>query len=153
GLSLGIDARTLLAHESDGLGGWGMSVGLEWDPRPDTRRGPTISMRQAYGGPSSGGLDALFLPDPLEGRVGGIDGSRASFEAAYGLSVFGGRFTGTPHAGCGFSGEAHDCNVGWRLTPETRSAPDVSIGAKATRSESGAGDPESVFGIELNARW
>jgi len=77
----------------------------------------------------------------------------AAFEAAYGLPAFGGRFTGTPHAGCEVSGEARDCPVGWRLGPEAPNAPDVSLGAKATRSEDGTDAPVGSFGIDLTVRW
>ncbi|MDE2791604.1 MAG: hypothetical protein OXI81_14455, partial [Paracoccaceae bacterium] len=64
-----------------------------------------------------------------------------------------GRFTGTPHAGCGVSGDARNCTVGWRLTPEARGAPDLSFGARATRRESGADAPKGEFGIEAAVRW
>ena len=118
GISLDVSGRTLLAHGNDDLEDWGVSASVSWDPAPDTRRGPTISMRQALGGSATGGLDRLLAPDPLEARTGSADASRTSFEAAYGLPAFGGRFTGTPHAGCGVSGETRDCTVGWRIAPE-----------------------------------
>ena len=154
GISLDVSGRTLVAHGNDDLEDWGVSASVSWDPFPETRRGPAISMRQAYGGSATGGLDALLSPDPLDpARAGGVEGARTAFEAAYGLPAFGGRFTGTPHAGCGVSGDVRDCTVGWRLSPEARGAPDLSFGARATRRESGANAPQGVLGIDLVTRW
>ena len=155
GLSLDVSGRRLFAHEDGDLKDWGVSASLTWDPSPATRRGPTISMRQAWGGSPAGGLDALLVPDALDldSRIAGDASPRAAFEAAYGLPAFGGRFTGTPHAGCEVSGEARDCTVGWRLGPEAPNAPDVSLGAKATRSEDGTDAPVGSFGIDLTVRW
>ena len=154
GFSLDVSGRTLVAHGNDDLEDWGVSASVSWDPFPETRRGPAISMRQAYGGSATGGLDALLSPDPLDpARAGGVEGARTAFEAAYGLPAFGGRFTGTPHAGCGVSGDARDCTVGWRLSPEARGAPDLSFGARATGREDGTGSAEGEFGIDLTVRW
>ncbi|MDE0344527.1 MAG: hypothetical protein OXI66_01935, partial [Boseongicola sp.] len=89
----------------------------------------------------------------LEARTGSVDGARTGFEAGWGLPAFGGRFTGTPHAGCGVSGETRDCTVGWRLTPEARGAPDLSFGTRATRREDATGAPESELGVDLTVRW
>ncbi|MDE0033616.1 MAG: hypothetical protein OYL41_02250 [Acidobacteriota bacterium] len=43
--------------------------------------------------------------------------------------------------------------VGWRLTPEAASAPDLSFGLKATRRESNTAEPEHTVGVEAVARW
>ena len=75
GLSLDVSGRTLVAHGNDDLEDWGVSASVSWDPFPETRRGPTVSMRQAYGGSATGGLDALLSPDPLDpARAGGVEG-------------------------------------------------------------------------------
>ncbi|MYE00496.1 MAG: hypothetical protein F4Y03_04345 [Alphaproteobacteria bacterium] len=74
-------------------------------------------------------------------------------EAAWGLPVLGNRFTGSPWMGLGLAAGARDYSLGWRLTPEAATAPDVSFGLKATRRESDTADPEHSVGIEVGARW
>ena len=154
GLSLDLSGRTLLAHGNDDLKDRGFSAALAYDPAPATQRGASLSLRQDFGGRATGGLDALFAPDPLDDRTGGGEAtSRWAVEAAYGLPAFGGRWTGSPHAGFGLSTGARDYSVGWRLTPEAANAPDLSFGVRATRRESDVQAAEHTFGVELTARW
>ena len=153
GLSLDVSGRTLLAHENDDLKDRGMSASLAFDPAPATQRGPSFSLRQDFGGQASGGLDALFNPAPLEDRTGSEATSRWSMEAAYGVPAFGGRFTGSPHVGLGLATGARDYSLGWRLTPEAATAPDLSFGLKATRRESDTAAPEHTVGVEATMRW
>ena len=154
GLSLDLSGRTLIAHGNDDLEDRGYSASLSYDPAPATKRGPSLTLTQDWGGQAQGGLDALFTPDPLEDRTGnGEATSRWAMEAAYGLPVLGGRFTGSPHVGFGLATAARDYTIGWRLTPEAASAPDLSFGLKAVRRENDTADPEHTFGIELTAKW
>ena len=153
GLSLDISGRTLIAHGNDDLKDRGYAASLAFDPDPATKRGPSLSLRQEFGGQASGGLDALFQPATLEDRTGGEATSRWSMEAAYGFPAFGGRWTGSPHAGLGLATGARDYSLGWRLTPEGRTAANVSFGVKATRRESAAQTPEHTVGFEITARW
>ena len=156
GLSLDLSGRTLIAHEDSDFEDRGYAASLAYDPAPATARGPSLSLRQDWGGQATGGLDALFAPDPLAERAG--DGttaatSRWTMEAAYGFPVFGDRFTGSPHVGFGLSTGARDYSVGWRLTPEAATAPDLSFGLRATRRESDAAEAEHTVGIEITTRW
>ncbi len=154
GLSLDLSGRTLIAHGNDDLEDRGYSASLAYDPAPATKRGPSLTLTQDWGGQAQGGLDALFAPDPLEDRTGsGEATSRWAMEAAYGLPVLGGRFTGSPHVGFGLATAARDYTIGWRLTPEAASAPDVSFGLKATRRESDGAAPEHTAGFEATLRW
>ena len=153
GLSLDLSGRALLARENDDLKGRGYSARLGFGPAPATRRGPSLGLRQETGGRAREGLDALFAPDPPRDRTGGAAASRWTMEAAYGFPAFGGRFTGSPHVGFGLSAGARDYSLGWRLTPEAGTAPDVSFGLSATRGESGARAPEHTVGFEITARW
>ena len=153
GLSLDLSGRTLLTHENDDLKDQGFSAQFGFDPAPATRRGPSLSLRQDFGGQAQGGLDALFAPDPLEDRTGSEATSRWAMEAAYGFAVFGGRFTGSPHVGLGLATGSRDYSVGWRLTPEAATAPDVSFGLKAVRREGDTADPEHTVGFEIRATW
>ena len=153
GLSLDLSGRTLLAHGNDDLKDRGFSAALAYDPAPATKRGASLSLRQDFGGRAQGGLDALFAPDPLEDRTGSEAASRWALEAAYGLPAFGGRWTGSPHAGFGLATGGRDYSLGWRLAPEAANAPDLSFGVKATRRESDTQAAEHTFGVELTARW
>ena len=154
GLSLDLSGRTLIAHGNDDLEDRGYSASLSYDPAPATKRGPSLTLTQDWGGQAQGGLDALFTPDPLEDRTGnGEATSRWAMEAAYGLPVLGGRFTGSPHVGVGLATAARDYTIGWRLTPEAASAPDLTFGLKATRRESDGARAEHTAGFEATLRW
>ena len=155
GLSLDVSGRTLIAHGNDDLKDRGFAASLAFDPDPASERGLSLALRQEMGGQARGGLDALFRADPLEDRTGsGETAARWTAEAAYGLPVFGGRFTGSPHVGLGLATAARDYSVGWRLTPAANAnAPDISFGVRATRRESDTAMPEHTVGFEINARW
>ena len=153
GLSLDVSGRALIAHGNDELKDRGFAVALAFDPDPATQRGPSLSLRQEFGGQASGGLDALFQPATLEDRTGSEAAGRWSMEAAYGFPAFGGRWTASPHVGLGLATAARDYSLGWRLTPEAASAPDLSFGLKATRRESDTDAPEHTAGVEFTARW
>ena len=153
GLILDVSGRTLLAHENGDLEDRGFSAALGFDPDPATQRGPSLSLRQDFGGRASGGLDALFTPAPLEDRTGSEATSRWTMEAAYGLPAFGGRFTGSPHVGLGLATDTRDYSLGWRLTPEGASAPDLSLGVKATLREGDTHAPVHTLGFEATMRW
>ena len=153
GLSLDVSGRTLIAHEDGALEDRGFAAALGFDPRPETERGPSFSLRQDFGGQASGGLDALFQSAPLDERSGSEATSRWTAEAAWGLPAFGGRYTGSPHAGLGLATGARDYTLGWRWTPHGASAPVLSFGLEATRRESDGAAPEHALGFEASARW
>ena len=155
GLNLDLSGRTLLAHRDDDLKDRGFAASLAFDTDPGSERGPSFSLGQSFGGSPEGGLDALFAVNPLENRAGGGEtDTRWTAEAAWGFPAFGGRFTGSPHAGLGLSAGTRDYTLGWRLAPAANTnAPDVSFGAKATRRERDAAPPEHIIGLEAGARW
>ena len=152
GLTLDVSGRTLIAHENGDLEDRGFAAALGFDPRPETERGPSFSLRQDFGGQAQGGLDALFQSAPLDERSGSEATSRWTAEAAYGLPAFGGRWTASPHAGLGLSPDARDLTLGWRWTPAENAHP-LSFGLKATRRESDGAAPEHALGFEASARW
>ena len=154
GLSLDVSGRTLIAHGNDDLKDRGYAASLAFDPAPATGRGPSLSLRQEFGGQARGGLDALFQPATLEDRTGSEAASRWAMEAAYGFPAFGGRWTGSPHVGLGLATAARDYSVGWRLTPAANAnAPDLSFGLRATRRESDTAQAEHTVGFEVRATW
>ena len=157
GLTLDLSGRTLVAHDDGGLEDRGVSARLSYDPEPSSGRGLSLSLGQDWGGRSAGGLDALFQPEPLEDRAGSGGGheatSRWGMEAAWGLPVLGGRFTGSPYMGLGLATGARDYSLGWRLAPEAATAPGLSFGLRATRRESDTAPAEHTVGVELSASW
>ena len=153
GLTFDVSARTLLTHDAEGREDRGVAAQLAFDPDQASARGLSLGLTQDWGGQAAGGLDALFSDAPLEDRTGsGMAESRWVAEAAYGLPVFGGRFTGSPHMGLGLATGARDYTLGWRLEPAA-GAPAVSFGVQATRRESDGTVPEHTVGFEINARW
>ncbi len=153
GLSLDLSGRTLIAHEDDDLEDRGVSAALAFDPDPATERGAALSVRQDFGGPAEGGLEALFTPAPLADRPGGEARARWTLEAAYGLPALGGRFTGSPHAAVRLAPDTRDYTLGWRLTPHAATAPDLTVGLRATRHEPASTPPVHTLGVEATVRW
>ena len=157
GLTLDLSGRTLVAHDDGGLEDRGVSARLSYDPEPSSGRGLSLSLGQDWGVRSAGGLDALFRPEPLEDRAGSGGGheatSRWAMEAAWGLPVLGGRFTGSPYMGLGLATGARDYSLGWRFRPEAANALGLSFGLRATKRESDAQAPEHTVGGEIAVRW
>ena len=167
GLSLEFRARGLLAHESSGFREWGASAGLAWDPRPDTDRGLSLSLRQGWGVSPTGGMDALLGRETLAGLAAndnagpGAAASGNGFKASsrleagigYGIAMFGGAFTGTPHAGFGLSETGRDYRLGWRLTSAVPGDPGFEIGLEATRGENDNAPAEHGLMLRGTIRW
>ena len=154
GLSLDVSGRMLLAHVDADLKDWGFSAALAFDPAPATKRGASLNLRQDFGGQSRGGLDALFQPATLADRTGSGEATSSwALEAAYGFPAFGGRWTGSPHAGLVLATGARDYSVGWRFAPEAADASDFTFDLKATRRENDATEAEHTVGFEVNVRW
>ncbi|MXW35765.1 MAG: hypothetical protein F4Z60_09725 [Chloroflexi bacterium] len=157
GLAMGAGARILAVHEASGYRERGASATFSWDPRPETRRGPTLSLKQDLGDPSSG-VDALFGRDALAGTAGDGAGSGSGrFEGTfgYGLPVFGGAFVGTPNLGLGLSDDGRDVRLGWRLDRERARAPDFRLSIDATRREPDGDGARRGHGVSLTGafRW
>ena len=153
GLTVDVEGRTLLAHEADGLKDRGYSASVAFDPRPGTDRGPSLSLRQDWGGQASGGLDTLFAADPLEDRAGSEATSRWTLEAAWGFAALGDRFTASPHAGLGLAQGSRDYTIGWRLAPAAAAAPNLSLGLEATRRETDGAETGHHVGVEMSFSW
>ena len=149
GFSMDLSARKLIAHDDDDFEENGLAASFIFDPRPESARGLSVSLRQDSG-EATGGVDALFMPQALERQEGG--GTATTAEAAYGLAALSGRFTIAPHARLRMDDHARDYTLGWRLTPE-RGAPDLSLGLEATRREHGSAAPVHGVGVGLTLRW
>ncbi len=161
GIALDLKARGLVAHEAPGFREWGASASLAWDPRPSTDRGLALTLRQSWGGSPTGGMDALLGRETLAGLAANENGDttasagRLEAELGYGIAMFEGGFTGTPHLGVGLSDTGRDYRLGWRLTSARRGGPGLEIGLAATRSETANDDEAPQHGLMLRGaiRW
>ena len=145
GLSMSLDGRTLALHEDGAFGSWGLSLGLSWDPRPETRRGWSLSARQSFGGASSGGVDALLGPEAFPGlpEAGAEDWS---LEAAWGT----GRGHGMVASPYGRADASGSLRLGWRIEPDADHAADASLDLWAGPGTDGHG---REAGAGLQWRW
>ena len=149
GLSLGIDARRLLAHESDGLGGWGMSVDLEWDPRPETKRGWSARLSRSHGGASTGGVAALLDPSAFPEAQDDGDGAWRA-EAAHGRAMANGMVGGPYARASGTLGAKGEVRTGYRIGPDADHAEDATLDLWA---EPRTGEGGRAVGAGLEWRW
>lgn len=74
----------------------------------------------------------------LEGKLG------------YRLGLFDDRFTGTPNLGFGFSDDARDHRIGWRLVSVVPNGPGFEINLDATRKEAAGGSAPPAHGVTLS---
>ncbi len=153
GLALNVEGRTLLTHRDEEFRDQGVAASFVYDPDPATPRGPSVTLRQDWGGQATGGLEALFASAPLTQRTGAAaTRSRWATEAAWGFPAFGGRFTGSPHVGVGLAAGARDYTLGWRLVPATTQSA-LSLALQATRRELDAAPPVHTVGLEVTTQW
>ena len=169
GVTADLQGRGLLTHEASGFREVGFSGSLAFDPSPSSGRGLSLSLSQTLGAPASGGVDALYGRDTMAGLGGADDLGGATGDAGtldplgrrrlearvgYGLSAFGGRFTGTPELGFGLSESGRDYRLGWRLTPEGGNAGSFEFSLEATRREAATGEgAEHGMGVRATMRW
>ena len=163
GVTADLRGRGLLGHEASGFREFGLSGSLAFDPSPSSDRGLSLSLSQTLGASATGGVDALYGRDTMAG-LGGADAGAGAVDSAgrrrlearagYGVSVFGGRFTGTPELGFGLSESGRDYRLGWRLTPAGGNAGSFEFGVEATRREAANGDEsEHELGVRATIRW
>ena len=119
GISGELKGRTLLTHAEQDFQDQGLALSFSWDPSPSNNLGPSLSMRHAMGGQATGGMDALLNPVAMELPDGYGSSSGQSLEAqlAYGLAVFGERFTLTPALGLALTPDSRRYSLRWALQP------------------------------------
>ena len=122
GLSVSLDGRALALHEDRDARDWGLSVSLEWDPRPETRIGPSVIATRGWGGAPSGGVAALLDPETIPGAEDAASGGAGSLglEMAWGTDLSGWRhgMTGSAYGRVSGGGDAEEVRLGWRLAPD-----------------------------------
>ena len=153
GFSVSLEGRGLLTHEAKGLGDTGFGASVAWDQAPSSKRGLSLTLRHSAGGPATGGTEALFSREVMDGLAANGN-QRLEGRVGYGLAVYGDRFTGTPELGYGRSDRGRDLSLGWRLTREGREAGSFEASLETTRRETANdNDPEHGIGFRLTARW
>ena len=158
GLTVSLDGRGVLTHEASGLRDRGIAGTLAWNPPPSTGRGPKLTLSQTFGAGAASGKDALLSRTTLEGLAANDNGAgqrRLEARFGYGFGMFGGRFTGTPEIGLGFSDAGRDYSLGWRLTRAGSAPGSLELSIDATRRESvnDNAPPEHGIGARLTARF
>ncbi|MDE0521019.1 MAG: fibronectin type III domain-containing protein [Boseongicola sp.] len=123
GLTVSVDGRALALHEDRDLKDWGLAVSLEWDPRPETRLGPSVIATRGWGDAPAGGVAALFEPEAIPGADDASGGGSGSLglEMAWGTDLSGWRrgMTGSAYGRVSGSPDAEDLRLGWRIAPDT----------------------------------
>ena len=164
GLTLSLEGRGVLTHETAGLRDRGVAGTLAWNP-PPAGRGPQLTLTLSIGAGASGSKDALLSRTTLEGLAANDDGAggndelksrRLELKFGYGLSAFGDRFTWTPEVGVDLSDTGRDYSLGWRLVRGAGSGGgSLDLSFEATRRESANDDtpPVHEVGLRLTARF
>ena len=162
GIQAELRGRGLLTHESKGLRERGVSGSFAWEPGQGTGRGPKLTVTQTYGGPASGGADALLGRETVAGPAANDSGDggelrsrRLELKYGYGFSAFGDGFTSTPGIGMGLSDTGRDYSLGWRLTRVAGDDRSLEFSFEARRRENANDNagPEHAIGLRLSARF
>ncbi len=152
GLALNVEGRTLLTHREEAFQDQGVAASFVFDPDPATPRGPSLTLRQDWGGQATGGVEALFAANPLAQRQSTTATRRWAADMAWGFPAWDGAFTSSPLVGLGLAPGSRDYRLGWRLVPAT-AASAFALEVQATRREPDAAIPEHRVGLELSTRW
>ena len=153
GLAVDVEGRTLVLHEAKRFTHSGFAASLTFDPDLTSLLGPSLTLTHRLGGPSNGGMDALFA-ETLPGSGGnGSGGGQWQAEAAYGMALFRGRFIGAPTLGYTLSGQSNDYRLGWRLTPAGVNSLPVSAEVGAMRREVVGAEADHGVTFNLRSQW
>ena len=149
GLSLGLNARALVAHEAEGVEEWGLSGSLRFNPSPGSGRGASLTLTPSWGAdrPRPSGI----APSP-PGAGSPPRDARLDADFGYGLPALAGRFTGTPYLGIGLSRDARQVRAGWRLTQARSGAAEVTLRLEAARHDRAGAAAEHVTGLRFALR-
>ena len=153
-LRFGFRTRAVLDHGSNGITkNKGFSAAIAYDPNPTSERGLSASLRQDAGIGAPEGMNALLAPVGYDSAFAQDGSNNWTAEAAYGLPALDGRFTGSPHVGFGSSELGQKLRVGWRLTPESSSAPDLTFDANTSLVRGNDRSMEQAAEVEVVIRW
>ena len=157
GLSAEIRGRGLLTHDSRGFRDRGLSGAFGWAPG-EAGKGPSVTLTQTLGAPSSGGADALLGRRHLGGLApddGAPTDRRLELRAGYGFTVLDDRFAMTPELGLGLGNGQREYTLGWRLglAQGGTAALDASLEAARRETANDNGAAEHAAGFRVTARW
>ena len=152
GLSLGLSGRTLALHEDGAFEDWGLSVVLEYDPTPDTKRGFAARLSHDLGGAASGGREALLGPDSFPGLNEATGGADWQLEAAYGVSRGQGR-VGSSYMALRGADAAEAARLGYRIEPDAPHAEDMSVDLWTEPDMQGSAGTGHSLGMDLKLKW
>ena len=156
GLSLGLNGRALVLHETPELTEWGASGWLAWDPNPSSELGPALTVSPSIGAPAEGGAAQLWSRETLAG----LDGSdpmvangtgRVDARFGYGMPLAGG--VGVPWAGIGVSEREREYRLGYAFHAGDPSATDLRIELVAARREPTNAEPEHTLSVQSTVSW
>ncbi len=148
-LSILVEGRTLAVHEEGAFRDWGVTFGLSWDPRPDTREGFSATFGYDLGNGTSG-EDALLGAETYPEQIETDGGTRWRSEVAFGVSQ-GGDMVGSSYGGLsGTSDDVDEARVGYRIEPDTPHAEKLRIDVWA---DPVAEDEDTSTGAGLTWQW
>ncbi len=136
GLSVNLQARTLLTHEVEGFHERGVSVSLNYDPSPSTPTGPVARITPSWGGQTGSRAGALWNHETMAGLGAGTPPSGGRIDADFGYALpVGSTMVGTPRLGISASGSGRDYRLGYDLSTLQLSALDLQLGIDAHRRD------------------
>ena len=155
GLSVELEIRTLIGHQASDFRDWSLSGLLRYDRNPSSERGLSASLRSSMGTAAWGGADALLglekvaeltgRPDPASGQL--------NAEAAFGLPILGGRFTGAPWIGAGVLEHQRDYRIGYRVSPARQSVSNIHVDVEGLQRHYVDGQAEQAIRVRFARRW
>ena len=118
GLSSEFNLRGLVAHEDGSYEEWGASGSLRYEPAGSSDLGPSLTLTQTLGAPSTGGVESLLGRHTMAGIAAEeayTPEARLDAELGYGLSVLNGRAIAIPHVGMSRGDDGRTLRLGNRL--------------------------------------
>ena len=148
GVSVEVDARTLLAHEGSDYSEWGVSGAVRLDPGA-SGRGFSFALTPAWGATTKRveRLWSAHSAHDLAPNESNDPASRLDVEVAYGLDALGGLLR--PYGGLGIGGDADTLRAGARFMLGER----LTMGLEGEVSENGEEKPAAGLRLEGVLRW
>ncbi len=152
-LSGEVRARGLLTHEDGGFEQFGISGSLNWDPKPSSQRGPSLTLQQSMGAPASGGMTALLEQKTMTGLPQQEGDVHLQLKAGYGFAVVKNRYTLVPEVSIGQGPGQQDYQLGLRMDMISRKLGGFEVDLRTQRLEHDQGAPEHSIGLKVAVRY
>ena len=155
GLQVELRIRRLIVHQADGFAEQGVSVSINYDPRPQTPLGLTAEITPRWGGETTSGAEALWGRETM-GGIGAhqtAGGNRLDSRIGYGLPL-GSRLVGTPQFGVLNGQHGRSYRVGYAIRPRNADKLQIEIGIDAERRDRGGlGPAANSIRTGANVSW